>query len=109
MKEIGPQRRKLGDAIWLYVLLMLYTSKADGSWWPVCDAAPISDERLAVFLDVSAATARRWRLLLTKEGLIRTEVAGGAARHFRFWLAYDPLEPQKSLPGIELPLGGLVH
>jgi hypothetical protein len=109
VREIGPQRRKLGDAIWLYVLLMLYTSKVDGSWWPVGDAAPISDERPAVFLDVSAATARRWRLRLTKEGLIRTELAGGAGRHFRFWLAYFPLEPHRSLQAIDLPLGGLVH
>ena len=109
MIEIGPRRRMLGESLWLYCLLMLSTSAQppDVPWWPVCDGAPVSDERIAVFLDVTAGTARKWRLRLEKAGLIRSEPL--TPLHRRFWVANaDPMDSRKAL-GEQLPLSKLVN
>jgi hypothetical protein len=109
MIEIGARRRLLGESLWLYCLLMLSatTQEATDPWWPVCGGAPISDERIAVFLDVGAATARKWRRRLEKDGLIRSEPS--TPLHRRIWVAnVNPVETQKALQE-QLPLSNLVH
>lgn len=109
MKEIGPQRRKLGESIWLYLLLIVHATQAEGPWWPVCASAPISDERLAVFLDVAAPTVREWRQKLERAGFVRSEPSG-LPLHRRFWVAVNlnPLE-HGSPQDLQLPLSRLVH
>jgi len=109
MNEIGPRRRALGESIWLYCLLVLSTTaqEANEPWWSVCDGAPISDGRLAVFLDVTESTAKKWRLRLEKDGLVRSEPL--MPLHRRLWVAnVNPVEIQKALRE-QLPQSKVVH
>jgi hypothetical protein len=106
--EIGPMRRQVEQAVWLLLLLHHYANQeGDEIWWPVCGGAPISDERIAVFLDVRAATAQKFRKRLERTGYIRTEPA--TPLHRKFWvLNLDQATEKKSMPDIFLT-SKLVH
>jgi len=103
MEEIGPRRRAIRSAIWLWVLLATHAQQSDAEWWPVCDGVELSDERVAVFLDVSAARAKKWRLRLEGLKMIRTEFT--RARSYRVWIMnVDRIDAQKTAQPIPSPL-----
>ncbi len=101
--EMGPMRRQLEQSVWLWLLLCYYANQEkEETWWPVCGGAPISDERLAVFLDVRARTAEKFRKRLEHAGYIRTEPA--IPLHRKFWiLNLDHAAEKKSMPDMFIP------
>lgn len=106
--EIGARRRAIGDAIWLWVLLGQYATESNEDWWLVGGGEQISDERLAVYLDVSAAIAKKWRKRLEGLGMIRTEMIRPLQR--KFWLRNpDKMEQATALEKTLLPMSKLVH
>jgi len=108
MEEVGAKRREFGDSIWLWLLLGLYAEQSEADWWPVCGGGEISDERIGIYLDISAARAKRWRVRLERIGMIRTEMVRPLNR--KFWVRnYDKAEQQKTLEQISLPASKLVH
>jgi hypothetical protein len=104
--ELGQRRREVGEAIWLWTLLGMYSQESAEEWWVVCSGGEISDERLGVYLDVSAALAKKWRVKLERLGMIRTEMVRRLNR--KFWIrALDQADRQQVLPPV--PVSQLVH
>jgi len=103
-------KKRIGNAMWLLLLLATYSDECDGQWWPVRRGGEfISDARLAVFLGESEATTRKHRKHLEKEGLIRTEPAE-MHLHRRFWIRnIDHLQQEQSAEKLSVPASGLVH
>lgn len=68
--------REIGPAIWL---LLVYWAAGTSDGWPwfiVADGAPLTDEEVAAFLNISAFTAARWRRRLMGAGLVQAERSG---------------------------------
>lgn len=106
--EIGARRRAIGDAIWLLAVFGLYAEQSEADWWLVGGGDEISDERIGVYLDISAARAKKWRVRLEKLGLIRTEMIRPLQR--KFWLRNpDKMEQATALEKTLLPMSRLVH
>jgi DNA-binding MarR family transcriptional regulator len=102
-------KEQVGDAIWLLLLLALYSDQGDGAWWSVHQAAPISDARLAVFLGETEATAKKHRKRLEREGLVRTEPTE-LHLHRRFWVAnLDRVQQEQALEKLPVLAPGVVH
>jgi hypothetical protein len=112
VKEFLKFKEKVGDAIWLLLLLALYAdqSRPDEVWWPVThDGTYISDARLAVFLGETEATAKKHRKRLEREGLIRTEPTE-MHLHRRFWVTnLDRVHQEQSLEQLPFPQSNVVH
>ena len=71
--DILEKRPALENAIWLWLLLNRHASmKASEKWWSVNSGTGYNDETLAAALNVSSATARKWRVRLERAGLIRS-------------------------------------
>lgn len=86
MNQFLKFKTRVGDAIYLLLLLALYAEQSEGPWWPVRrEGDLISDARLAVFLGESEATAKKHRKRLEREGLIRSEPTD-LHLHRRFWV-----------------------
>jgi hypothetical protein len=71
MKTFTEYRAEVGQAVWLFWNLYVFAAQSPEKWWSVHGGA-YSDEGVAASLDVSTATARRWRVKLEQAGLIRT-------------------------------------
>jgi|SRR5579872_1464802 len=77
---IHQWRQVLGGAIWLWELCNACSRYSPEQWWPVAGGQALPDEQLAENLEVSAATARRWRTRLEKNGLLRSFPESGLKR-----------------------------
>ena len=108
MEEIGGRRRVIRGALWLWCLFGLHAEQSEAEWWPVAGGAEISDERIAVLLDVSATRARKWRVRLEQLGMLRSELTRPRTR--RFWIfnvdGQDAQRPPQTIPS---PLSNLVN
>jgi hypothetical protein len=71
--DFAGHRRIMGESTWLWLMLVYYSEQSNAEWWPVSSAAMISDEQLGSNLEVTAATAKKWRKRLEAAGMIRTE------------------------------------
>jgi hypothetical protein len=108
MEEIGAKRRAIRGAVWLWILLGVNAEQSEAEWWPVCAGGAISDERIAVNLDVSAAKAKKWRVRLEHLGMIRTEMV--RPLNWKIWiLNAERADAQKAPQTIPSPLSNLVH
>jgi len=106
--ELGERRREIGDAIWLWTLLCVYSQESTEEWWTVCSGGEISDERLGVYLDVSADLAKKWRVKLERLGMIRTELVRPLNR--KFWIKNPgTFDRQQTVENLPLPISRLVH
>lgn len=110
MEEAGRIRRALGDAIWLWIACGMHTdqSNVEADWWLVADGGEISDERIGVYLDVSAPRAKKWRVRLERFGMLRTEMLRPSQR--RSWMRNPAkLEEPTTLAKAPLQLSRMVH
>jgi hypothetical protein len=76
------QRRELREAIYLWYLMNSSAVVSPPQWWPVSRGEGLSDEYLASLLDITASTARQWRLRLEHAGLVRSEKVSRHKRRF---------------------------
>src|SRR5579859_660428 len=106
--EIGARRRQVRGAIWLWVQLAMYATETEDDWWVVASGEQISDERLGVYLDVSAARVKKWRERLEQLGLIRTEQV--RPLNWKFWVMNpNKVEHQQTVDRAALTISKLVH
>ena len=107
--ELGARRREISGAIWLWTLLGMHAQGSnEEDWWVVCGGGEISDERIGVYLDVSAAQAKKWRLRLERLGMIRREKT--RPLNWKFWIRNpDRFDQQQSPEKAPLPISRLVH
>lgn len=80
----------VGNAVWLYQWILIYTRPANTRWQIVANGEPMSDERIAVCIDVSASMVRRWREKLTRLGYVKVELV--RPRHRKFYLVNPAVE-----------------
>lgn len=104
--ELAKHRRIMGESMWLWLLLVYYSEQSIAEWWSVSSAGLITDEQLGFNLEVSAATAKKWRKRLEAAAMIRTELVQPGRR--KIWVFNANHLGQKSLPMPERP-PGLVH
>lgn len=106
--ELGPKRREMRGAVWLWLQMLVFAEESSEEWWLVCDGGEISHERVAVFLDVSAARVRKWHLRLEKLGVIRAELIRSG--NWRFWVRNPNQGDQpKPLEKSALTISKFVH
>jgi hypothetical protein len=106
--EIGARRRQVRGAIWLWVQLAMYAPETEDEWWLVANGDQISDERLGVYLDVSAARAKKWRERLQQLELIRTEPV--RPLNWKFWVRNpDKVDQQQTVDRAAMTISKLVH
>jgi hypothetical protein len=93
-------RPKVREAIWLWLFLSTYAADTGDQWLLVASGNGISDEELAMRLEIPATTARKWRLKLETVSAIRTAQVGPRARRFEvFNFAAQPA-PEKPKIGL---------
>jgi predicted ArsR family transcriptional regulator len=86
-------RPKIREAIYLWLLLGTCVPDTGDQWLVVANGNGVSDEELAMRLDIPAATARKWRKKLEAVGAIRTTQVGPRTRRFElFNFAAQPAE-----------------
>lgn len=94
-------REKAGNAIYLWLLLYTSTAWRPGEeWGTVGEGNVISDEEVALRMDLTAATVRRYRRALVRCGLLRC----GFSRHKSpMWLhTLGPRKPEEKQPPAKL-------
>jgi hypothetical protein len=75
-------RKEIGPAVWLLVLLWLYTpEKWDGvEWAAISNGDVVSDKGLGALLDAQPVTVASWRRRLKRAGLLDWLVKPGVGR-----------------------------
>ena len=91
-------RPKIREAIYLWLFLGTYAADTGEQWLLVAGGNGISDEELAMRLEIPAGTARKWRLKLESVGAIRTVQVGPRHRRFEvFNFAAQPIEQKPNM------------
>lgn len=104
-------RSQIGDALWLLLLFRLHAIPVNNREFYFCNGGPVSDAGCAAALEVSEATARRWRRRLEQEDLIRTERVSRHrfncwCRAMKYWAAPLPVPGAADTETVEGEQGG---